>query len=346
MDLKIDRNYLINTFRELVSTPSPVGYYVKLNPVIEKLAKELSLEVTYDNRSTAYIALDGEDNTKTVLVSAHADTNGFSVRNINSDGTLNIRILGGFNMSSIEGETVRVHTRDGREYTGLAICKYHSTHVFEECHTAKRDVDTIRILLDENVKSKDDVHELGIRNGDFISVEPHTEFTDNGYIKSRFIDDKGGIACVFAALKEMKEKALKPKYRTLLAFPYYEEIGMGGAYVPPEVEEYIAIDIGLIGPELDGHERAVSICAKDATAPYNFELTNRLISQAERLACDYSVDSYFRYSTDANAAFRAGNNIRQASFGTAAYCTHGRERTHIDGLEATSKLILGYILDI
>lgn len=35
---------------------------------------------------------------------------------------------------------------------------------------------------------------------------------------------------------------------TLLAFPIYEEIGHGGAYVPKgEAEEYVALDIGLMG---------------------------------------------------------------------------------------------------
>ena len=46
------------------------------------------------------------------------------------------------------------------------------------------------------------------------------------------------VACVFAMLKYLSENNLKPKYRTILAFPYSEEIGMGGTYVPPEVSEY------------------------------------------------------------------------------------------------------------
>ncbi len=346
MKFQIDRDYLIDSFRRVVETPSPVGYYVKLNPVLADMAAELGLEVTYDNKSTAYITLEGEDNSKTVLVGAHADTIGMVVRGIDANGWLRVRRVGGLCMPSVEGETVTVHTRDGREYTGLMICTSHSVHVFDNGHTLERNEETMRVLLDETVKSKADVHALGIRNGDYISVAPHMEVTPNGYLKSRFIDDKGAIACVFAALKYMKEQGMKPKYRTLFAFPYHEEVGIGGTYIPPEVEEYAAVDIGLIGPDCDGHERAVSICAKDATSPYDYELTNRLIRQAEAAECDYAVDVFYRYSTDANAALRAGNNIRQAAFGMAVYCSHGRERTHIDGLDATTGLILAYILDI
>ena len=346
MKFQIDREYLLDSFRRVVEVPSPVGYYVKLNPVLAEMAAELGYTVTYDNKSTAYITLDGEDNSKTVLVGAHADTLGLVVRGIDANGWLRVRRVGGLCMPSVEGETVTVHTRDGREYTGLMICTSHSVHVFDNGHTLERNEDTMRVLLDEPVTSKADVNALGIRNGDFISIDPRMEVTPGGYLKSRFIDDKGAIACVFAALKAMKEQGLLPKYRTLFAFPYHEEIGIGGTYIPPEVEEYAAVDIGLIGPDCDGHERAVSICAKDATSPYDYEMTNRLIRQAEAAECDYAVDVFYRYSTDANAALRAGNNIRQAAFGMAVYCSHGRERTHIDGLDATTGLILAYILDI
>ena len=346
MEIRIDREYLLESFRRVVNVPSPVGYYVKLNPLLAEMAAELGYTVTYDNKSTPYITLEGEDNSRTVLVGAHADTLGMVVRGIDANGWLRVRRVGGLCMPSVEGETVTVHTRDGKEYTGLMICTSHSVHVFDNGHTLERNEQTMRVLLDEPVHSKADVNALGIRNGDFVSVDPRMEVTPSGYLKSRFIDDKGAIACVFAALKYMKEQGLKPKYRTLFAFPYHEEIGIGGAYIPPEVEEYAAVDIGLIGPDCDGHERAVSICAKDATSPYDYEMTNRLIRQAEKVGCDYAVDVFYRYSTDANAALRAGNNIRQAAFGMAVYCSHGRERTHIDGLDATARLITAYVLDI
>ena len=142
----------------------------------------------------------------------------------------------------------------------------------------------------------------------------------------------------------MKAQSLMPKYRTLFAFPYGEEIGLGGTYVPEEVSEYVAIDIGLIGPGYDGNERRVTICAKDASTPYDYELTNQLIALAENNNIDHAVDIFYRYGTDANAALKAGNNLRAAAFGMAVYCSHGMERTHLDGLTATADLLLAYLL--
>ena len=346
MNFKFDEGFFKDCFKKIIDTPSPVGYYVKLNPVIEELADKLGESISYDNKSTAYIRLEGEDSSKTVLIGAHADTIGLVVRTIDSDGKLRVRQLGGVNYCSLEGETATVHTRDGREYTGLLACQSHSVHVFDDARTLERNENTMVLILDENVSSKDEVRALGIRHGDFISIEPRCCFTDNGYIKSRFIDDKAAVACAFTVIKYLKENGLKPKYNTIFAFPYGEEIGLGGTYVPEGVSEYVALDIGLIGPGYDGNERSVSICAKDATAPYDYELTTRLIDYAEKAGCDYAVDIFYRYGTDGNAAMRAGNNLRAAAFGMAVYCSHGMERTHIDGICNTLKLLAAYILDI
>ncbi|MCI6887610.1 MAG: M42 family metallopeptidase [Lachnospiraceae bacterium] len=346
MKYEIDEPYTTDCFETLVNVPSPVGYYVQINPVVERLAAELGKTVTYDHKHTAYITLDGEDNSKTVMIGAHLDTIGMIVRRIDDNGYIRVRQLGGMNFYSAEGETVTVHTRGGRSYTGLLACQSHSTHVFDDARTSSRDELTMILALDEPVKTRDDVLALGIRHGDVISIEPRFQKTPNGYIKSRFIDDKAAAACCFSMIKYLNAHNLKPKYRTLLAFPHYEEIGHGGAYIPAEVSEFVAVDIGLIGPDYDGNERKVSICAKDFATPYDYDLVNRLIRQAEQAECDYAVDIFYRYGTDANASWKAGNNLQAAAFGMACYCSHGMERTHITGLSNTVNLLLAYVLDL
>ena len=346
MKFQIDKQFLIDCFRDIVEVPSPVGYDLQLRPVLERYAAQFGYDVTYDRRGTPYVVLEGEDNSRSVLLGAHADTLGLMVRHIESNGTLRVRALGGVNFNNIEGSTVTVYTRDGRSYTGMVVCNAHSVHVFPDARTLPRNDETMYILLDEPVSSKADAQALGIRNGDFIHIDPECEVTENGYIKSRFIDDKAAVACAFAMLKYLSENGLKPKYRTLLAFPYREEIGQGGRYVPEEVEEYVAVDIGLIGPQHEGDERKVSICAKDKNGPYDYELTSRLMAYAEKAEVDYVLDVFLNYSTDGNAAVRGGNNLKAADFGMACWCSHGRERTHIDGLVGTTALMLAYALDI
>lgn len=346
MKFCVDEKYIVDTFRRLVDTPSPVGYGVKINPVLEDIAGELGEKVTYDRRGTGYITLEGEDNSKAVMLSSHWDTIGMVVRTVDGNGMIRVRQLGGMNYNSAEGETVTVHTRDGRDYTGIITCQSHSVHVFDNARSLERSDETMIVILDEDIRSKADVRALGIRNGDYISVEPRCEFTKNGYLKSRFIDDKAAVACVFAMVKYMKDNGLKPKYRTMLAFTFGEEINLGGPYVPEEVSEYVAIDIGLIGPDYEGNERCVAICAKDARVTYTYELVNRLIGYADKAGCDYAVDVFYRYGTDAAVALTSGNNLQAAAFGMPVYCSHGRERTHMLSLTNTTNLLLAYAMDI
>ena len=346
MKFNVDAKYLVDFFREIVEIPSPTEYYVRMNPVLKRHAESLKYEMTFDRRNNAYITIDGEDNSKTVLISAHADTVGLMVRTIDANGALRIRPIGGINLATLDGETVTVHTRSGKDYTGLFLCQSYSTHVFADALTLERNDKTMMILLDERVNDRADVRALGIAPGDFVSVQPRCQVTENGYIKSRFIDDKGAVACCFAALKYMKENGLVPKYKTIFLFPYSEEIGMGGCYIPEGVSEVVGVDIGLIGPELEGNEFSVSICAKDTAQVYDYDMTNKLIDLAKKAECDYAVDLYFRYGSDVGAARRGGNDIKGGLFGMAVYGSHGMERTHIDGLLNTTGLLLAYVLDI
>lgn len=346
MEIKVNRQLLVDTCKEFINTPSPVSYYDEIHPLLEKKAKVYGYDVTYDRKRTGYITLEGEDSSKTVCVGAHLDTLGLIVRHINDDGTLQVRQLGGINYSSIEGESVCVHTRDGRKYSGTLMCLSHSVHVFDDARTRVRDETSMVIVLDEFVSSLQDVLALGIEHGDIISIDPRFQYTEKGFIKSRYIDDKAAVAAVFAMLDYFKENQLKPKYKTLLAFPLYEEIGHGGAYVPEEVSEYVALDIGLIGPDYHGSEMKVSICAKDNYSPYDRGLTTRIIEQAKKVHANYCVDIFYRYGTDANAAVRAGNNVYAAAFGMGCLCSHGMERCHITSIEETTKLLIAYVLDL
>ncbi len=344
MEATLDSEYLLSVMKEFINTPSPVSYFEEVNPLLERMAGELGYEVSFDRKRTGYIKVPGRNQEKTICVGAHLDTLGLMVRKIDADGMIRVRNLGGINFNNLEGETVTVHTRDGRCYTGMVMCQSHSVHVFDDARTLTRDENSMIVLLDEEVHSEKEVKELGIQHGDIISIEPHFTVTENGYIKSRFIDDKACVACVFAVLKYMKEQNLVPSCNVWFAFPHYEEIGHGGSYVPEEISEYIAMDIAVIGGDHAGSEKQVSICVKDNFSPYDRELTRRLIKCAEEASIHYVEDVFYHYGTDANAAVRAGNNIQAAAFGMGTFSSHGMERTHIQAVLDTAKLLTAFIL--
>lgn len=341
MELNSERVLL--TMKELIETPSVVGYYPRVHAWLEKFAAENSVEIEYDKRHTAYIKIPGRSHEKTVCLGAHLDTIGMVVRAIDENGWLSVRNLGGLNFHSLEGENVHVHTRFDGDYTGMIICRSHSVHVFDDARELERDIPNMMILLDQDVHTKEETAALGIRPGDLISVDPKFIATDTGYIKSRHIDDKASVAVLLECIRIIRENGLVPENDTWFAFPIYEEIGLGGAYVPEEVDEYLALDIGLIGGMQSGDEKKVSISGADRISPYDWDLTSKLIRLAEDNGISYAADIYYRYGSDATAALNGSNNIVPATIGMGCMNSHGYERTHIDGVMETLKLSLAYI---
>ena len=76
MKFQVDEQFLLNCFQEFVAVPSPVAYSEQLLPLLEQYAARFGHTLTYDRRGTAYLTMDGEDNSKTVLLAAHCDTLG------------------------------------------------------------------------------------------------------------------------------------------------------------------------------------------------------------------------------------------------------------------------------
>lgn len=341
----VDEQEVVHLFEDLVNVPSVVAHYPQIHAWMEKTLNEYGYSVFYDNKRTLYAKLEGKDHSKTVCFGAHLDTIGLIVRQVDPNGWIQVKNLGGINFHSIEGENVYIHTRQGKTYTGMVIHQSHSVHVFDDAKDASRDVSTMRILLDEEVHSDQDVYDLGIEHGDLVSIEPRCIITRSGYIKSRHIDDKACVASLLEAMKCLKENQIIPEYDTLFAFPIYEEIGHGGAYVPSEVDTYIALDIGLIGPDYHGTEKSVCIGGADAYSPYDWELTTRLYTLAKTYSIPACIDIYYRFGSDGTAAIRVGQNVKAAVFGMGCMNSHSYERTHVSSLVEVSRLVLAYLMN-
>ena len=328
--------------KEIFLVDSPSGYVDNINKKIVSLLDELKIESKVTNKGTVEVVIKGESSEKTVGISSHTDTLGFMVRSINSDGTLRVTNIGGPLVPTLDGEYCRVRTRDNRVYDGTIISTSPAIHVFPDSKTKPRDLDNIVVRLDEVVKSKEDVLKLGINNGDYVCYDTKLTFTESGFMKSRFIDDKGSVAIVLTVLENMVKNNLKPKYDTHFYFTNYEEVGTVASSIS-NLDELLAVDMGCVGLDLEGNEMAVSICAKDARGPYNYEFTTRLINLAKANNLNYVIDIFPFYGSDADAALESGLDAKHGLIGPGVAASHGMERTHLDGITNTMKLIELYL---
>lgn len=330
---------------KLTSIPSPTGYTKAIMDYLVNELRQLGYEPKRTPKDGVLVSLAGENQQEHRLLTAHLDTLGAMVRAIKPDGRLKIALVGGFNYNAIEGENCIVHVaQTGKEISGTILLHQTSVHVYRDSGKLERNQDNMEVRLDEKVKSAEDTAALGIRVGDFISFDARTQVTQTCFIKSRHLDDKVSAAILLNLLKEYAEKGTKLPYTTHFYFSSFEEVGHGAnSSLPAEVVEYLAVDMGAIGDDQATDEYTVSICVKDASGPYHFGLRQHLVQLAENHQIPYQLDIYPYYGSDASAAMSAGADVRHALLGAGIESSHAYERTHLDSIEATERLIDVYL---
>lgn len=338
-----DEEFCLKTFEQLLSMDSTTGFYEESQRQLCALLDEMGFPYEIVHKGGVIANLGGEGDA--LCITAHLDDIGLMVRHLNADGTLNVCPVGGLYPFYCVTENVRVHTRDGKVYTGTICRTPNSIHVTEEeLRTTLPDFRTnVCVVLDENVKNAEDVRALGIETGDSIALEPRFVYA-NGYLKSRFVDDKACAAVLLTLMKALKEERILLKRKVYAYFAYYEEIGHGTTVLPADVRDMIAVDIAPTGPDQNSDERKVSIFAKDSRYPYHWGLTNELRQTAIDAGVDYVMDIFTpHYGTDCDVTLTAGYDIRHAAIGPGTANSHGYERTHIQGLRAVYELLLAYL---
>ena len=328
----------------LLAIDSPTGFTEKAAAWVKNAFSALGFDAHTTNKGGILVDFGGTDAENALMLAAHVDTLGAMVAAIKGNGRLRVTALGGMNANNGEAENVRVYTRDGRTYEGtLQLCNA-SVHVNGDYSGAKRSFDTMEIVLDEDVASAADTRKLGIQEGDIVCFDPRTRRTPSGYLKSRFLDDKLSVGVLLGFAKYLADTQTVLKRRVYAHITVYEEVGHGGSgSVPNGVTEAISVDMGCVGDGLQCTEKQVSICAKDSGGPYSYQVVGDLITAAKKAEADYAVDVYPYYGSDVEATLRGGYDLRHGLIGAGVYASHGYERSHIDGVYNTLKLIASYL---
>ena len=334
--------YAAEKLKELCAIPSPSGFTDKAARYLMKELKEMEYEPKTNPKGAVSVNIGGKSDH--LVLAAHIDTLGAMVRSLKSNGRLRFTAIGGFPFQNVENENVIIHTRKGKEYTGTIHLGNPAVHVNRDVGTAKRNDETMEVVVDEIVSSAEDLKKLGISAGDFISFAPRTVITPSGFIKSRHLDDKLSAAILMGLAKYIADNKIALKRELTLIFTSYEEVGHGGSSgIPQDTTEMISVDMGAVGDDLTTDELKVSICAKDSSGPYDYQLTSRLIELAEKHKLDFAVDIYPFYGSDVGATLRAGYEIKHGLIGPGVAASHGYERSHKNAVEATLKLLAAYL---
>jgi len=343
----IDTEYLTQFLVDLLNIPSPTGFTEEAIAFVEKeLSAYPQLKLSRTRKGALVAVWEGQKSDTPRALTAHVDTLGAMVKEIKSSGRLSITRIGGLLLPAVETEGCWIHTSQGKKIRGSLLVNTASAHVHGvKAMETKRDEDGMEIRLDARVSSVDDVKELGIQVGDFVSFDPRVELT-NGFIRSRFLDDKACVANIVTAIKSLADSGKVPAQTTYFHISNYEEVGHGAsAGIPADVTELVAVDMAAVGPGQESDEFHATICVKDSGGPYHHGLSNKLRKLADAHEIPYKVDIYPYYGSDGEAFWRAGGDVAVALIGPGVDASHNYERTHIEALEATTNWILVYLLN-
>jgi putative aminopeptidase FrvX len=337
----------IDFLMELLALPSPSGYIEPARKLTQSVLAKAGIESHVTPAGTLLARIPGAGKFAPRLLMAHLDVLGLMVKEIDRDGSIIPVPVGSFRAATVEGEYVTIHTLGGKTYSATMVPLKGSVHVHGEEGDEKRVFKDLRIRLDEDVAKPEDVAALGIKVGDYVTIDPRPVLTPSGYIKGRGLDDKAGAAAIVGAGTAVVANKISLPGDLWLCFTEMEEGGYavpGG--IPADVEEILALDMGVVGLGQTGSERKCSICAKDSRGPYNRAIVERLAGLASELGIAAVVDVYPRYGSEAiNAVLAGAGTARSGLIGPGVACSHAYERTHRDGLAATVELTLAYLVN-
>jgi putative aminopeptidase FrvX len=348
--ISIDTDYLLKTLQRLLSTPSPAGHTARGMEVCHRVFCEIEnvrwqFETTPKGVLTA--TWDGRKDDAPRAVTAHVDTLGALVKNIKANGRLQLFQIGSFDWTAIENEAVTIERADGSTLRGTVLFRdeaYHTHGRNDRPEDTPRTARNMEVRLDAKTDSEKSTRELGVEVGDFIHFDTRTQ-VENGFVRSRFLDDKACLACVFAALKAVADVGSTPGHRTTIHISNYEEVCHGGANgLPRDLHELVAVDVAPVASSQNSDEFSCSLCVADDDGPYSYDLNRKLKNLAKENEIALRPDIYPQYASDVKAYWKAGGGARVACIGPGTDATHGYERTHIDALEATAKLLASYLL--
>lgn len=341
----INSKYLVEQLKNLLAIPSPAGYTDEIVRYTGAELEKMGIHIELTRRGAIRATLPGKIKSPDRAIVVHLDTIGAMVRALKPNGRLSLAMVGHWSSRFAEGARADILTDSGVHYRGTILPMKASGHVYnEQIDTQKSSWDHVEMRVDEFCHSDKDLSELGIQIGDFVAIDPRPEFSDSGFINSRHLDDKAGVAALLAMAKVVTEENRQLPTDCHLLFTISEEVGSGcSAVLHQDVAEMVTIDNATPAPGQNSKETGVTIAMKDQVGPFDYHLTRRLLDICKENGILHQRDVFRYYRSDSASAIEAGNDIRTALVCFGVDASHGYERTHLNSLESLAGLLLAYV---
>jgi len=338
--------YVETVMLRLLRTPSPTG---RTDQVVQYIGEELvamGLDLTVTRRGLLNATLQGGRPGPDRAVVVHADTIGCMVVRLKDNGRLEVAQLGTHSARFSEGANVTIFPdAHGVSFTGTVLPLKSSGHQYgDEVDTQGIGWPLVEVRVDEPVSSAEDLVALGLQVGDFVALDANPVLTPQGFVKSRHLDDKAGIAAALGAFRAVVQSGLELPVSAHLLVTIAEEVGHGATHgLDTDVAEMVAVDNAVVAPGQQSREDRVNIAMLDSTGPFDYHFSRRLLALCAEHEIPCTRDTFRHYRSDAASAVEAGLEMRTALVGFGVDSSHGHERTHLDGVRAVAELLAVYL---
>jgi peptidase M42 family hydrolase len=345
----IDMEYVQDVLVRMLRTPSPTGRTDEVQQLIGEQLATIGMAFELTRRGVIVAELPGaggpEGADRTIVV--HSDTIGCMVRQLKDDGRLAVVPVGTHSARFAEGArvTIFVDDLDLVSYTGTILPLLASGHRYGDAvDTQGIGWEHVEVRVDEDVHDAAGLAALGIQVGDFVALDANPEITPSGFVRSRHLDDKAGVAAALGAFKALADHGVTPPVNAHLLVTISEEVGLGATHgIDDHVAELVSIDVAIVAPGQQSTEHTVNIAMQDSSGPFDYHLARRLAALADEHGIDSRRDIYGFYRSDSATALQAGAQTRAALVGFGIDASHGHERTHLAGIRRTAELIAAYL---
>ena len=343
--LSVDADYIRQLLGDLLKIPSPAGYTDRIVHFVARELDKLGVSFALSRRGAIRVELKGRRHSPKCAIVAHLDTLGAMVTQLKGNGRLAVAPIGKWNSRFAEGARVIVFTDDSGSKRGTIIPLKASGHIFdEEVDVQPSTWENLEVRVDDPVETAADLTQLGFQIGDFVAWDPSPEFFENGFVVSRHLDDKAGVAAVLGAVRAVVESKVEIPVDCHVLFTVSEEVGTGASTaLHGEVAEMVAVDNATPGPKQASRERGVTIAMMDSSGPFDYHLTHRLLGLCQEFGIEHQRDVFRTYRCDAASAVEAGNDLRVALVCFGVDASHGYERTHMTALLSLAELLTLYV---
>lgn len=341
--LTIDPDYLTSHLKALLAIASPTGFTDEAVRYTARELERLGLEVKLTRRGAIRALRKGRSRRPARAIVSHLDTLGAQVKALKTNGRLELVSIGHWSARFAEGARVSILSDKGT-YRGTILPLKASGHVFnEEIDSQPTGWPHVELRVDALSRDHNDLTQLGIEVGDIVAIDPQPEFLANGFIVSRHLDDKAGVAIMLAALEAMQRQNIETPVDTYWLFTIGEEVGVGAsAVLTPAIASLVAVDNGTSAPGQNSSEFGVTLAMADQTGPFDYHLSKKLADLCRKHGIPLQKDVFRYYRSDAASAVEAGHDVRTALVTFGIDASHGYERIHLHALVSNARLCALY----